>query len=41
MSILAYNYDDVINEYFDIRDNETRKILLAVNEADQGQLLAA
>lgn len=39
--MLAYNYNDVINEYFDIRDNETRKILLAVDEADQGQLLAA
>lgn len=34
-------YMDIINEYMDIEDNETRHVCLAINEEDQNQLLAA
>lgn len=34
-------YTQAINEYFDITDTETRKILLAVNEADQNKVLVS
>ena len=32
-------FDQVITEYFDIAHHETRKILLAIDEADQNQIL--
>lgn len=32
-------FEEAINEYFDITDTKTRKILLAVDEADQNQIL--
>lgn len=35
------NYDKIMNEYFDINDSKTRKILVNVNEADQNQILTA
>lgn len=34
-------YTKAMNEYFDITDRETRKILLAVNEADQNKILVS
>lgn len=34
-------YTRAMNEYFDITDRETRKILLAVNEADQNKVLVS
>lgn len=34
-------YDTILKEYFDIDHTETRKVLLAVNEADQNQILTA
>lgn len=34
-------YDTIIKEYFNIEHTETRKVLLAVNEADQNQILTA
>lgn len=32
-------FDEVIKEYFDIAHNETRKVLLSIDEADQNQVL--
>ena len=32
-------YREIVNEYMDIQDTETRKILLAIDEEDQSQLL--
>lgn len=32
-------YNDIVNEYFDIQDTETRKVLLAIDEEDQSQVL--
>ena len=34
-------YTRAINEFFDITDRETRKVLLAVNEADQNKVLVS
>lgn len=34
-------YTRAMNEYFDITDTETRKMLLAVNEADQNKVLVS
>jgi hypothetical protein len=34
-------YTQAMNEYFDITDTETRKVLLAVNEADQNKVLVS
>lgn len=34
-------FDRAINEYFDIMDTKTRKVLLAVNEEDQNQILTS
>lgn len=34
-------YTKVMNEFFDITDTETRKILLAVNESDQNKVLVS
>lgn len=34
-------YDKIIKEYFDIKDKETRHVLLSINEADQNQVLSA
>jgi hypothetical protein len=34
-------YDRAINEFFDITDHETRRTLLAVNEADQNKILVS
>lgn len=34
-------YTQAMNEYFDITDTETRKMLLAVNEADQNKVLVS
>lgn len=34
-------YDMILNEYFDIEDRDTRKIMLNINEADQNQVLTA
>ena len=34
-------YTRAMNEYFDITDRETRKVLLAVNEADQNKVLVS
>ena len=34
-------FDRAMNEHFDITDTETRKILMAVDEADQNQILHA
>lgn len=36
-----YNeYMQIVNEYFDIHDTETRKTLLSLNEAEQNQVMA-
>lgn len=35
------DYDRIITEHFDITHNETRKVLLNINEADQNQVLTA
>ena len=34
------DYMQLVNEYFDIQDTETRKCLLSINEADQNQVMA-
>lgn len=34
-------YTQVMNEFFDITDTETRKVLIAVNEADQNKVLVS
>ena len=34
-------YTRAMNEFFDITDNETRKVLLAINEADQNKVLVS
>lgn len=34
-------YTQAMNEYFDITDTETRKMLLAINEADQNKVLVS
>ena len=34
-------FTKAMNEYFDIQDTKTRKILLAVNEADQNKILTS
>lgn len=34
-------FTKVMNEYFDITDTETRKVLLAVNESDQNKVLVS
>jgi len=34
-------FTQAVNEYFDITDTETRKVLLAVNEADQNRVLVS
>ena len=34
-------YTQAMNEFFDITDTETRKVLLAVNEADQNKVLVS
>lgn len=34
-------YNDAINEYFDISDTETRRVLLAVTEEDQSKVLVS
>lgn len=39
MNYLHPQYSQIIKEHFDITDTTTRKILLAVNEADQGNIL--
>lgn len=44
MSNFIYRSDEftrAMNEHFDIEDRDTRKILLAVNETDQNQVLSA
>lgn len=37
----APEYTRAMNEFFDITDTETRKVLLAVNEADQNKVLVS
>ena len=32
-------YNEIIKEHFDIMDNDTRKILVSIDEADQNQVL--
>ena len=32
-------FNDVITEHFDIHDNKTRKVLLALDETDQSSVL--
>lgn len=39
MSVKIQGYDQVIKEYFDITHNETRKVLLSIDESDQNQVL--
>lgn len=39
MNYLHPEYNQIVREHFDITDNRTRKILLAVNEADQSNIL--
>lgn len=34
-------YREIVNEYMDIQDRETRKILLAIDEEDQSQVLTS
>ena len=41
MAILSSEYEQIMKEYFDVTDRDTRKILLNVNEADQNQVLGA
>lgn len=37
--MLRSQYNDIIKEYFDITDNETRRVLVTINEADQNQVM--
>lgn len=39
MNYLHSEYKQIIQEYFDITDTKTRKILLSVNEADQNNII--
>jgi len=41
MNYRSKEFTTAVHEYFDIHDIETRKILLAVNEVDQNQILAS
>ena len=41
MAILSSEYEQIMKEYFDVTDRDTRKILLNVNESDQNQVLGA
>lgn len=40
---MAYmsEYDQLVTEFFDLSDSHTRKFIVSLDEADQGQLLAA
>jgi hypothetical protein len=38
---MSREYDEIINEYFDVTDTTTRKCLLTINEADQNQVLGS
>ena len=35
------DYNQILKEYFDITDTKTRKIMLAINEADQNAVLSS
>lgn len=39
--MLREQYNALIKEHFDIMDNETRKVLVTINEADQNQVLGS
>lgn len=39
--MLREEYMSVIKEYFDVTDNNTRRCLLSINEADQNQVMAS
>lgn len=39
--MLSSDYLKIINEYFDVSDNTTRRCLLSINEADQNQVMAS
>lgn len=41
MPILTNEYNQIMKECFDVTHNDTRKILLNINEADQSQVLAS
>lgn len=41
MAYITEEYNNILKEYFDLSDTNTRKTLLAVDEADQSQVLAA
>jgi len=37
--MISKDFDDIIKEYFDITDTKTRKVLFAIDEADQDNIL--
>lgn len=37
--MISKDFDDIIKEYFDITDTKTRKVLFAIDEADQDNVL--
>lgn len=39
--IYMSDFDQIVKEYFDLSDSHTRKYIVSLDEADQGQLLAA
>lgn len=39
--MILNNYNEIIREHFDISDNETRKCIIALEDAEQTQLLSA
>lgn len=39
--MLRSEYLQIVNEYFDVTDNTTRRCLLSINEADQNQVMAS
>lgn len=39
--MLRDEYLKIVNEYFDVTDNTTRRCLLSINEADQNQVMAS
>lgn len=39
--MLRSEYLQIVNEYFDVTDNATRRCLLSINEADQNQVMAS
>lgn len=39
--MLRSQYNELVKEYFDIADRETRKVLVTINEADQNQVMGS